>query len=86
MYFIAPGTRVLPVAEADALPAQKKTFNLATDRASLKLMGDLLVGPAASITRVQLLSLTYADGTTWSARSDSPCSVEPDRFILVGSQ
>lgn len=86
VYFMAPRTRVLPVVEADALPAQKKTFNLATDRASLKLMGDLLVGPAASITRVQLLSLTYADGTTWSARSDSPCSVEPDRFILVDAR
>jgi hypothetical protein len=87
VYFVAPGARVVPVTEDPAPVDLKKTFHLsAQDGATLKLAGDLLVGPAAGITRVRLLSIDYADGTTWHANAHSTCSVEPSRFMLVNAR
>jgi hypothetical protein len=83
VYYVSPGARTLPVA-ADGTPADlHKTFNLSAENgAALKLAGDLLLGPVAGITRVHLVSIDYADGTSWHA-TESACSVEPSRFILV---
>jgi hypothetical protein len=87
VYFVAPGTRALPVASTGAPADLRKTFNLSADNgASLKLRADLLVGPAGGITRVHVLSIDYTDGTSWHAKSDSACSVEPSRFILVNAR
>jgi hypothetical protein len=87
VYFVAPGNRVLPVADATSPADLKKTFHLSVGSgAGLKLAGDLLVGPAAGITRVHLLSIDYADGTSWRANSDNACSVEPSRFVLVNAR
>ena len=79
--------RMLPLAQMDT-PAttnlKQKTFSLsATDTATRKLAGSLLVGPAASIIRVRLLSITYADGTHWQSAPGQTCSVEPSHFLLV---
>jgi len=82
--FVAPGTHALPVGDSGMPPTRKKTFNLTAEGGvSLNLTGDLLVGPAAGITRVHLASLTYADGSTWQADANRPCSVEPSHFLLV---
>lgn len=84
--YLPPGTRVLLINESNADRASElsKTFDLATTEPAQNIEGDLLVGPAFSITRVNLLSATYADGTTWKAGSDNPCSVEPNRFLPIG--
>lgn len=84
--YLPPGTRVLLISESNADRASElsKTFDLATTEPAQNIEGDLLVGPAFSITRVNLLSATYADGTTWKAGSDNPCSVEPNRFLPIG--
>jgi hypothetical protein len=84
VYYVAPGSRLLPI-ETTAPPADlKKTFDLAADGgASLQLTANLLIGPASNITRVHLLSITYADGTSWTAASDTICSIEPNRFLRV---
>ena len=59
-----------------------KTFNL--DRtAAMRIGGDLLVGPAATITRVHLMSATFADGSVWRASSEDQCSIVPSKFMLV---
>jgi hypothetical protein len=84
--FAPVGMRMLPLAAQIGTPAntQNKTFNLsANDGATHKLAGSLLVGPAASITRVRLLSITYADGTQWQPTKGQTCSVEPSHFLLV---
>jgi hypothetical protein len=82
--YVAPGTHALPVGDSGAPATLKKTFNLAAEGgASLQLAGDLLVGPSAGIKRVHLVSLTYADGSTWQAEANRPCSVEPSHFLLV---
>lgn len=62
-----------------------KTFNL--DRvAAMRVAGDLLVGPAATITRVHLVSVTFADGHVWHAPSEDTCTVVPNRVMLVAGR
>jgi hypothetical protein len=84
--FLPPGTRVLPIAgqyraERTPAPEAKKTFTIAAkNSASLQLAADLLIGPAAAITRVKLLRVDYADGTAWQANT---CSVEPSRLLRI---
>ena len=86
VYFLPRGTRALPVAESQT-DATRKTFDLAApDGFASKLTGDLLVRHAATITRVRLLSITYANGSTWHPSSSASCNIEPNRFILVGSR
>lgn len=68
---------------ADKSPQEKeKRFNLSRE-AAIRIGGDLLVGPAATITRVHLLSATFADGSVWHAPSDDACSIVPSKFMLV---
>jgi hypothetical protein len=62
-----------------------KTFNLDRE-AAMRIGGDLLVGPAATITRVHLVSATFADGSVWHAPSDDACTVVPSRRMLVASK
>ena len=62
-----------------------KTFNLDREAAT-RIDANLLVGPAATITRVHLVSATFADGTVWHAPSDDACSVVPDRFMEVAAR
>jgi hypothetical protein len=84
VYYVAPGARALPVAAEGSPSDLHKTFNLSAENgAALKLAGDLLVGPAAGITRIHLLSIDYADGTSWHPNGETTCSVEPSRFLLV---
>jgi hypothetical protein len=88
VYFVPPGGRVLLLqARAADAPELKKTFNLSADGgAALQLAGDLLVGPAASITRVRVLRIEYTDRTAWQPSGNVVCSVEPNRFLLVGAR
>lgn len=97
VYFLAPGTRLLLVAPPSGQPDGQsashgasdlqKTFHLAASgNASFDLAGDLLIGPAASITRVHLLRIDYTDGTSWQPSGSGVCSVEPNRFIPVGDR
>jgi hypothetical protein len=62
-----------------------KTFNL--DRvAAMRIGADLLVGPAATITRVHLVSVMFADGSVWHAPNEDACTVVPSRIMLVADK
>jgi hypothetical protein len=75
--------RVMPVAPgADTNADSKKTFVL-KQAAALKIDGDLMVGPAATIQTVHLISATFADGSVWRAPNEDSCTVEPSRMLLV---
>jgi len=83
--YLPPGPRTVPIATGNAptnRPA-KKNFTLTSEAGTLKLTGNLLVGPVFNITHVSLLSLNYADGTTWHAPNPTACTVEPSGFMLV---
>jgi hypothetical protein len=89
VYFLPRGSRAVPVTESETGTTSdlKRTFDLAApDGFASKLVGDLLVRHAASITHVRLLSISYADGSTWRTSSSASCNIEPNRFILVGSR
>ena len=64
---------------------REKNFNLDRE-AARRVDADLLVGPAATITRVHLVSATFANGTAWRAPSSDACSVVPSHFMLVNSK
>ena len=76
------GARVMPAEPGTSAKESKKTFVLQQEP-SLSVDGDLLVGRAATITRVHLVSATYGDGTVWHATSEDECSVPPSLFMLV---
>ncbi len=77
---VAPGTNGF----VNNATEREKNFNLDRE-AAMRVDADLLVGPAATITRVHLLSATFADGSVWRAPSDDACSVVPKRVVLVNS-
>src|ERR1700744_1958915 len=61
---VTPGTNGF----AGGTSEREKNFNLDRE-ASMRVDADLLVGPAATITSVRLVSATYADGSVWHAPS-----------------
>jgi hypothetical protein len=87
--YLPAGLRVMPVAPgADAKnpdESKKKTFALtAEDKAHVE--GNLMVGPAAMIESVHLMSVTFTDGSVWRAANDSTCTIEPNRVVQVDSR
>lgn len=88
--YLPAGLRRLPVAPTLTTTAvspqeRAKTFNLDRE-AALRIGGDLLIGPAAKISRVHLVSATFADGTIWRAPNDDACTIEPSRVMLVADK
>jgi hypothetical protein len=75
---VAPGTNGFVSSTVE----REKNFNLDREAAT-RVDADLLVGPAATITRVNLMSATFADGSTWHAPGKDACSVVPNRVVLV---
>jgi len=73
--------KAMPI-ESDKAQELKKTFALAAEDKD-RLDGDLMVGPAATITRVHLMSVTFADGSVWHAPSEDACSVAPALYMPV---
>jgi hypothetical protein len=87
--YLPAGLRVMPVAPgADAKSTdetKKKTFELtAEDKARVE--GNLMVGRAATIESVHLMSVTFTDGSVWHAANDSTCTIEPNRVVRVDSK
>lgn len=89
--YLPIGLRLMPVTPrmintVAAQPQERaKTFHLVREAAT-RIGGDLLVGPAATITRVHLISATYADGSVWRAPTEDACSVVPNRTMLVAAR
>ena len=86
VHYLPAGTRFLPVETASVPDDRSKTFDLSSESgASLRLAGDLLVGHAASILRVDLLRVDYTDGTSWHTTGSSYCSVKPSPFVRIAA-
>lgn len=83
--YLPAGLRVTPVeagVDSKSTKESKKTFVLQQE-AARQFDADLLVGPAAKITHVHLVSVTYADGGVWRAASEDVCSVIPSLYMPV---
>jgi len=68
-------------------PDTQKTFDLsATGGSASRLSGSLLLGSPVFITRVRLLGITYADGSTWQPAAGSACSIKPSLYMPVDAR
>jgi hypothetical protein len=85
---LSPWARVVPVdSGTQASHELAKTVDLNLNVATGKnAEEDVALQSFASITRVDLESVEYADGTSWKASSMQSCHIVPDRFVLVSSR
>jgi hypothetical protein len=83
---LSPLHRITP-AGADAVNGdltKQVQLELSVD-AGKQSATDLRVYGFTSIRRIDLDSLTYADGTTWTASAQHRCSVTPNGMMLVAA-
>jgi hypothetical protein len=84
-YGISSKARALPAHEPS--PDVSKTFELRRSAGSNSLSdADVWVHNVGSLSSVDLISITYADGTTWHATENLKCRAIPSNFLLVGSK
>jgi|SRR5580698_11083832 hypothetical protein len=80
--YLPAGLREVPAEGGKGAQEMEKIYALKGDDKT-RVEGDLLVGAAATVTRVRLISATFADGSEWHAGSNQACSVEPNRVLSV---
>lgn len=80
--YLPPGLRLMPGADGRYAQEMKKTFALTVDDKT-RVERNLMVGPAAMITRAHLISATFADGSVWHAASEGACSLEPSHALAM---
>ena len=56
------------------------------DRPNGEAIGDVWAPGLTSVDSINLISLTYRDGTQWSAPSGHVCSVTPDKMMLISGR
>jgi hypothetical protein len=85
VYGVSSKARVLP---AGPTPEDiSKTFELRRETGSDSLSdADVWMHNVGSLSRVDLNSIHYADGTTWHATENLKCRAVPSNFLLTGSR
>jgi hypothetical protein len=78
--------KAFPLVDGSPAPDLAKSVDVAMDvKRDGQGSSDLSLSRFTSITRVDLNSLTYADGSTWTSSTAGACSVAPDPFMLVSA-
>ncbi len=77
--------RFVPLAGEPTPDLSRKVSVVLDVKGNSRASSDLSLSRFASVTSVDLNSLTYADGATWRAESPGACSVAPDPFMLVSA-
>jgi hypothetical protein len=85
VYGVSSKARVLP---AGPTPEDvSKTFELQRRVGSTSLSdADVWMHNVGSLSRVDIISIHYADGTTWHATENLKCRAFPSNFLLIGSR
>jgi hypothetical protein len=87
LHGLSPRYRLSPLT-AETAPtgdlSKQVDFDLSVDSGK-QAATDLRVFGFTSVQRIDLDSLTYADGTTWTASAQHRCSVIPNGMMLVAS-
>jgi hypothetical protein len=52
----------------------------------MTVSADLVLPGFTSVTSIELQSVTYQDGSTWSVADHQVCRVAPDPFMLIANQ
>ena len=61
-----------------------KTMNVTfTDQGGNTAEGDLWIPGFTSVSSIQLLIVSYADGFTWKSSASNVCRVQPDPMMLI---
>jgi hypothetical protein len=83
VYGTSTRSRVLPVGQ-QSVDTVSKTFALhrKSDIGSLH-DADVWMNQVGSLSGADLISITYADGTTWHATENLTCHAVPSNFLLV---
>jgi hypothetical protein len=83
VYGVSSKARVLP---AGPPPEDiSKTFELRRESGSNSLSdADVWMHNVGALSRVDLISIHYADGTTWHTTENLKCRAVPSNFVLVG--
>jgi hypothetical protein len=78
-------TRAIPT---DSAPESDlaRTMNIRFDDSANAETADLLLRGFTTVTRIDLDSLTYADGATWTASAGASCHVAPDPLMLLSAR
>jgi hypothetical protein len=64
-----------------------KTLNLTFRTEDEGVVGaDLPLSGFTSVTSIRLVSLTFSDGSVWTAPGATPCRTSPDPFMLVSAR
>jgi hypothetical protein len=73
--------------DSQATSTVSKTFELhrTPDDASLT-EADVRMNLTGSLSRADLISITYADGSTWHATANFQCRAVPSNLLLVGAK
>lgn len=82
--YLPAGLRLKDTADGQSSQELKKIYALSGKKT--KVEGDLLVGPASVVTRVHLISATFADESVWNAPNDDACSVGAIHVIAGDSK
>jgi hypothetical protein len=85
VYGVSSKGRVLPVG----LPSDDvfKTFELRREAGSNSLSdADVWMHNVGSLSKVDLISIHFTDGTTWHSTENLKCLAVPSNFLLVGSK
>lgn len=77
--------RFVPLANGPVPDLSRKVSVVLDVKGNSRASSDLSLSRFASVTSVDLNTLTYADGATWRASSPGACSVAPDPFMLVSA-
>jgi hypothetical protein len=83
VYGLTSKLRVLP-ASTSSSDEVSKTFELRRTKGSEGLQeASVWMHKVGSLTRVELISITYADGTTWRKSQSSQCQAVPSALLLI---
>jgi hypothetical protein len=86
VYGMTSKLRALPAATSSS-DEISKTFQLQRTQGSEGLQeASIWMHKVGSLTRVELISITYADGTTWSESKSSQCRAVPSAVMLISSK
>jgi hypothetical protein len=85
VYGVSSKARVLP---AGPTPEDvSKTFELRRESGSNSLSdADVWMHNVGSLSRVDLISIHYADGSTWHATADMKCRAVPSGFLRIATR
>lgn len=83
---LSPKSRVRNAASTEEPPDASRTMAVTFHPEDATSVAAELVLPGfTSVGSVELLSITYQDGSTWSLAKGEACRVVPDRLMLVAA-